>query len=101
GPANVLLEKIPRVVITGDLVDRLANRLSGLEIDRILLLLTAVDNVAQVQDKVGRRLGQLGRRLFPLLNRRRLVLVTEVRVADDGEAHTLSGLARAPQTSRR
>ena len=44
--AEVLLEQRLWIVVAGNLVYRLANRLARLEIDRVLLFASAIDDVA-------------------------------------------------------
>ena len=48
--ADVFREQLARIVIAGDFVNRLADRLANVFVSVVLLLAAVIDDVAQVQD---------------------------------------------------
>ena len=63
---DMFFEKCDRVVIAGHFVDRLLERLSQLRVQWILRLAPLVDDVAEMECEITRRLVDLRNRRFPL-----------------------------------
>ena len=97
--SDVLLEEIDWVVVSGDFVNRFSNSVARLQVDRVLGFLPAVDNVSKVDDYGTFLTSQFSRRFFPLFFCSRILLVSNMRVANDDEVQRDSAFRFALQTS--